>query len=189
MYSLAIHSFIVYVIFKHSDVPTLQILRKFLMIFSDGQHPHTTETMEVVEDEFGALTYRSVVRSATEKKDLDEFIADWAHGVNFHNVSSVVGTYDGQGLLWGTFAKDLRSGHFHIRRYFEHLFELDDVRVEFESGETRQYHDIFIRSGSYRFSYLKKGHPVQIPARYSFVCKRERTGWYILEHHSSEFPQ
>ena len=101
---------------------------------------------------------------------------------------SVVGTYDSQGLLWGTFAKDLRSGHFHIRRYFEHLFELDDVKVHFDTGETRQYHDIFIRSGSYAFSYRKKGITVRIPARYSFVCKKEKTGWYILEHHSSEFP-
>lgn len=190
MYALAIHSFIVYVIFKHSDVPTLEIFRKFILVFTEGPHPHATETMEVVEDPTsGALVYRSVSRAATEKKDLDEFIQDWAQGVNFHNVSTVVATYDAQGLLWGTFAKDLRAGHFHIRRYFEHLFELDGVRVEFESGETRQYHDIYIRSGSYRFTYFQKGHMVQVPARYSFVCKKEKTGWYILEHHSSEFPQ
>lgn len=188
MYSLAIHSFIVYVIFRHREVPTLQILRKFLAIFSDGAHPHSTPTMEVVEDESGALTYRSISAPVTQNKDLDAFIADWANGVNFHNVSSVVGTYDGQGLLWGTFAKDLRTGHFHIRRYFEHLFELDRVQVEFDSGETRQYRDIYIRSGSYHFSYWKRGTHVSVPARYSFVCKRERTGWYILEHHSSEFP-
>jgi hypothetical protein len=189
MYALAIHSFIVYVIFKHSDVPTLDIFRKVVLIFTEGPHPHTTETMEVVEDASGGVVYRSVSRAATEKKDLDDFIQDWAQGVNFHNVSTVVSTYDGQGLLWGTFAKDLRAGHFHIRRYFEHLFELDGVRVEFESGETRQYHDIFIRSGSYKFTYFQKGRVVQVPARYSFVCKKERTGWYILEHHSSEFPQ
>lgn len=189
MYSLAIHSFIVYVMFRHSEMPPLQIFQRFLAIFADGMHPHATPTMEVVEDASGALVYRSVSRPVTENKNLDAFIADWAHGVNFHNVSSVVGTYDGQGLLWGTFAKDLRSGHFHIRRYFEHLFELDGVKVEFESGETRQYRDIYIRSGSYRFSYWKKGKLVDVPARYSFVCKRERTGWYILEHHSSEFPQ
>ena len=33
------------------------------------------------------------------------------------------------------------------------------------------------------------GQPVCVPARYSFVCKKEKTGWYILEHHSSEFPR
>lgn len=190
MISLLLHSFITYVIYKHQETPTLEILRKFILIFTEGVHPHATGTMEVSEDAAapGALVYRSVSRSATAKKDLDDFIQDWAHGINFHNISNVVGTYDAQGLLWGTFAKDLRSGHFHIRRYFEHLFELDNVRVHFDSGETRQYHEVYIRSGSYRFTYMKDGHQVEVPARYSFVCKRERTGWYILEHHSSEFP-
>lgn len=187
--ALVVHSFITYVIFKHEQVPTLVILKKFIKLFSDGIHPHATSTMGVNEDEdSGGLIYSSVIRPSTEKKDLDDFIGDWEYGVNHHNILSVVSTYDSEGLLWGTFAKDLRTGHYHIRRYFEHLFELDDVKVQFESGETRQYHDIFIRSGSYAFSYHKKGTTVRVPARYSFVCKKEKTGWYILEHHSSEFP-
>lgn len=187
--ALVLHSFITCVIYKHNQVPTLVILTKFIKLFSDTIHPHTTSTMEVNEcEDSGGLVYSSVIRSGTEKKNLDDFIADWSFGVNHHNVLSVVSTYDSEGLLWGTFAKDLRTGHFHIRRYFEHLFELDDVKVQFETGETRQYHDIFIRSGSYVFSYRKKGITIRVPARYSFVCKKERTGWYILEHHSSEFP-
>jgi hypothetical protein len=74
------------------------------------------------------------------------------------------------------------------RTYFEHLFELEDVKVHFESGETRQHHDIHIRSGSYVFTYRKKGALVRVPARYSFVCKKDASGWLIIEHHSSEFP-
>ncbi len=185
--SLAIHSFITYIVYKHEQVPTLKILKKLVMLFSDGRHPHETDTLEVEEDPVsGGLRYRSVVRA--NAKDLDAFIADWADGVNRHNLLSIVSTYDVNGLLWGTFAKDLRVGHFHIKRYFEHLMDLDNVSVQFESGETRQYHDIFIRSGAYVFSYDKKGARVRVPARYSFVCKKEKTGWYILEHHSSEFP-
>ncbi|MCI0360866.1 MAG: hypothetical protein L0211_20505 [Planctomycetaceae bacterium] len=187
--TLILHSFITCVIYKHDQVPTLEIFKRFIKLFSERIHPYTTSTMEVNEDQHsGGLVFSSVIRPSTDKKNLDDFIADWAFGVNHHNLLSVVSTYDAEGLLWGTFAKDLRTGHFHIRRYFEHLFELDDVKVHFESGETRQYRDIFIRSGSYEFSFRKKGQTVRIPARYSFVCKKERTGWYILEHHSSEFP-
>lgn len=187
--ALAVHSFITYVIFKHDKIPTLEIIKRFIKVFADRTHPHTTATMVVSDDAAsGGVRYSSVVRASSEKKDLDAFIADWAHGVNSHNMLTVVGTYDSAGLLWGTFAKDLRSGHFHIRRYFEHLFELDDVKVHFDSGETRQYRDIFIRSGAYTFSYRKRGTHVHIPARYSFVCKKEKSGWYIVEHHSSEFP-
>lgn len=187
--ALVIHSFITYVIYKHEQMPTLAIFKKFIKLFGEGTHPHTTKTMQVNEcEDSGGAVYSSVNRPSTDKKTLDDFIADWAFGVNHHNLLSVVSTYDSEGLLWGTFAKDLRSGHFHIRRYFEHLMELNDLKVHFESGETRQYRDIFIRSGSYEFTYRKKGVVVHVPARYSFVCKKEKTGWYILEHHSSEFP-
>jgi hypothetical protein len=145
--------------------------------------------MDVNQDPVsGGMRYSSIPNHATVRKDLDAFVADWAEGLNRHNLLSVVSTYDVNGLLWGTFAKDLRTGHFHIKRYFEHLLELEGLHVRFDSGETRQYRDIFIRSGSYTFSYRKKGAVVEIPARYSFVCKKEKTGWYIVEHHSSEFP-
>jgi MFS superfamily sulfate permease-like transporter len=188
--ALAVHSFITYVIFKHEHVPTLEILKRFIKVFSDRTHPHATATMAVSADlTSGGVCYSSVTRPSSDKKNLDAFIADWAHGINSHNILSVVGTYDGEGLLWGTFAKELRVGHFHIRRYFEHLFDLEGLKVHFDSGETRQYHDIFIRSGSYTFSYRKKGTPVDVHARYSFVCKKEKTGWYIVEHHSSQFPE
>ena len=188
--SLALHSFITYVVYRAERLPTVAILKKFLEVFTDRKgHPHQSETLDVIEDAVsGGTRYVSVVRPSTAHKTLDDFIKDWAHGVDSHNTLAVVGTYDVTGLLWGTFAKDLRAGHFHIKRYFEHLFELDDVKVRFDSGETRQYGEIYIRSGSYTFTYRKRGALVQVPARYSFVCKREKTGWYILEHHSSEFP-
>lgn len=189
MISLVVHSFIAYVVYKHDKVPTLEILKKFIRLFSNGIHPHATKTMDVDEDPHtGGHRYSSVPHLPTARKGLDAFIGDWAHGINSNNLLSVISTYDHDGLLWGTFAKDLRSGHINIKRYFEHLFELDHVKVRFESGETRQYGDIFIRSGTYHFSYSKKSERVTIPARYSFVCKKEKTGWYILEHHSSEFP-
>jgi hypothetical protein len=171
--ALAVHSFITYVVYRHENLPTLAILGKLVRLFTDEHHPHATDTMNVTADPIsGGLRYSSV----------------WAEALNKHNLLSIVSTYDVQGLLWGTFAKDLRTGHAHIKRYFEHLLELDDIHVHFDSGETRQYHDIFIRSGSYTFSYRKKGATVSVPARYSFVCKKEKTGWYIVEHHSSEFP-
>lgn len=187
--SIFVHSFITYVIYKHESVPTLEIFRKIIKLFNDNVHPHVTATLDVHEDPLcGGLRYSSVKKHPSAKKSLEDFIKDWAHGINHHNLLSVVSTYDVNGLLWGTFARELRTGHPHIKRYFEHLFELEALSVHFESGEIRQYRDIFIKSGSYTFSFRRKGAAVVIPARYSFVCKKENTGWYILEHHSSEFP-
>ena len=104
------------------------------------------------------------------------------------SLPAVVGCYDMSGLLWGPFAKELREGHHKIKGYFEHLFELEDVHVEFKNGEVRQYGGIYIQSGKYVFTFKRKKELISVPARYSFVCKKEKTGWFILEHHSSEFP-
>jgi len=186
---LIIHGLISFVIYKHEQMPILKILTKFIDRFTDQVHPETTATMLVHKDgPTGGLVYSSIQKNPADKKNLNDFINDWAFGINKHNILSVVSTYDYQGLLWGTFAKELREGHNNIKKYFEHLFEMDRVAVHFESGEVRQYKDIFIRSGKYVFTYYKKDEKIEVPARYSFVCKKEKTGWYILEHHSSEFP-
>jgi MFS superfamily sulfate permease-like transporter len=186
---LVIHGLISFVIYNHEKMPLLKIIAKFIDRFTDQVHPETTETMLVHKDgATGGLVYSSIQKNPADKKNLNDFINDWAFGVNKHNILSVVSTYDYQGLLWGTFAKELREGHNNIKKYFEHLFEMDRVSVQFETGEVRQYKDIFIRSGKYVFTYYKKDMRIEVPARYSFVCKKEKTGWYILEHHSSEFP-
>lgn len=186
---LAIHGFVSFTIDRHEQKSLLSILTKLIHQFADDIHPHSTETMHVHKDgETGGLTYSSIKKHPTDKKNLQDFLNDWAFGVNRHSLLTVVSTYDYQGLLWGTFAKELREGHTNIKKYFEHLFELDRVSVRFESCEVRQYHDIFIQSGKYVFTYYQKGEKQEVPARYSFVCKKEKTGWYIVEHHSSQFP-
>jgi len=186
---VAVHAFIFFVIEKYKNTPTMQIVGEFLKLFSDSVHPHQTETMNVsVSKHSGGLTYRSIRRSPVDKKSLEDFIKDWGFSLTEHSVHRVIGHYDAQAMLWGTFANKLSSGHEEIRHYFEHLLTLPHLKVTFDSCDFRQYGDIYIQSGSYTFFYEKKGKVQSIPARYSFVCKKERTGWYILEHHSSEFP-
>jgi MFS superfamily sulfate permease-like transporter len=187
--TLGVHLFVNFVIFRHEHLPLLQMLKRLAMRFSEPTHPHTTPTMVVHSDkEIGGMHYSSVRRNPADQKQLTDFINDWAFGINTHSIPAVVGTYDYNGLLWGTFAKELREGHHNINGYFEHLFELKNVHVRFESAEVRQYKDIYIQSGKYVFTFDRKEQHVTVPARYSFVCKKERMGWFILEHHSSEFP-
>ncbi|MDZ4403193.1 SulP family inorganic anion transporter [Prosthecobacter sp.] len=186
---LVLHLFINFVIFRHEHIPMIDILKKLISKFSEQIDPRSTDTLLVHKDHaVGGLRYSSINRNPADKKLLTDFINDWAFGVNQHSLPAVVGCYDYQGLLWGTFAKELREGHNKIKGYFEHLFELENVHVEFKSGEVRQYKDIYIQSGKYIFTFDRKKERISVPARYSFVCKKERNGWFILEHHSSEFP-
>ena len=146
--------------------------------------------MAVLENEKwgGALRYVSIRKPPSDQKSLTNFITEWGEKLNQHSLLGVVGMYDYTGLLWGTFAKELRAGHPEIKKYFEHLMELDELKVHFDSQEVRSYGDVFLQSGSYTFSYTKRGHRAEIPARYSFVCRKEKNAWVILEHHSSQFP-
>lgn len=189
MIVLVLHGAITFFIYKHDHMPLLKIIKKFIDKFTDPVHAHTTETMLVHTDHAtGGLRYSSIHNNPSENKSLNDFINDWAFGVNNRNLLSVISAYDTQGLLWGTFAKELREGHTNIKKYFEHFLELERLHVNFDSGEIRQYNSIYIKSGKYVFTYYSKGEKVELAARYSFVCKKEKTGWYILEHHSSQFP-
>jgi MFS superfamily sulfate permease-like transporter len=186
---LVLHLFINFVIFRHEHIPLIEILKKFAHKFGEDIDPRSTDTMLVHKDkQIGGLRYSTISHNAAERKNLTDFINDWAFGINNHSMAAVVGCYDINGLLWGTFAKELREGHHKIKGYFEHLFELEEVHVKFETGEVRQYKDIYIQSGKYVFTFKRKKELISVPARYSFVCKKEKTGWFILEHHSSEFP-
>lgn len=189
--SLVIHGIISFAIDKHHNAPTLKIVRNFLQKFIDEPIPLFIENMEIETDATtGGKRFRPIRKSPSDKKSLSLFVSDWKSALNKGNLLSIINHYDYDALLWGTFATNLGSGHVPIKKYFEHLLHLKQLQVRFfDDFETRQYNDVFIQSGSYEFSYIKKNETVTVPARYSFVCKKDRNSWYILEHHSSVLPE
>ncbi len=189
--SLAIHGIITYAIDKHHNIPTFNILRQFIQKFVDEPIPLYIENMQFEKDRTtGARRYKSIRKFPSDKKSLNKFILDWGNAINNHHLLQIVGHYDYDALLWGTFAKDLSNGHPKIKKYFEHLLHLNQLKVIFfDDSEVRIYNDIFVQSGSYQFSYSSRNEIIKIPARYSFVCKKDRNSWYILEHHSSMLPE
>jgi hypothetical protein len=188
--SLGVHGLVSYVVYRHHDTPTLQIIRNLLQKLTDEVVKLHQPNMIVETDTVtGGRRYRSIRKHPSDRKNLMRFIADWGQALNSHNVLSVLNHYDYDALLWGTFASHLGSGHLPIKKYFEHLMELKNLSVTFHDDlEVRQYNDIFVQSGSYTFRYQKRAEWIDVPARYSFVCKKDRNSWYILEHHSSQLP-
>ncbi len=187
--ALAIHGLITYIIYKHHDTPTLKIIRDFLQLFADEKLTFQLSNIKVETDELtGGKRYRTVRKLPSDQKSLTQFLRDWGHSLQSKNLLNTVGHYDYDALLWGTFADKLGKNKMSVESYFEHLFKLKDLNVEFGNYETRQYGDVFIQSGDYTFRYNQKGHEVQVPARFSFVCKKDKNAWRIVEHHSSQFP-
>jgi MFS superfamily sulfate permease-like transporter len=187
--ALAIHAAITYVIYRHRNTPLLEMLKAFTNKFVEPTMELELGHTIVETDELtGGKRYRSIRKLPSDQKSLTLFIREWGHAINSHNLLNIVNHYDYDALLWGTFANHLGSGHIPIKTYFEHLLELNELQVTFQEYETRSYGDIFIQSGTYEFSHTKKGECHRVPARYSFVCKKYKNSWCILEHHSSVFP-
>lgn len=187
--ALAIHGLITYIIYKHQDTPTLKIIRDFLQLFTDENLSFELSNIKVETDEItGGKRYRSIRKLPSDQKSLTQFIKDWGHSLKTNSVINIISHYDYNAMLWGTFADDLSKDKLSVENYFKHLLKNKNLSVEFGNYETRQYGDIFIQSGDYEFSFDKKNNKIRIPARYSFVCKKDKNSWKIVEHHSSQFP-
>lgn len=69
-----------------------------------------------------------------------------------------------------------------------HSRALPGHKVNFGDQHIRVYGDIAINTGYYTFSYMKEGEAKTLPARYSFVYRKNNGKWLIVDHHSSAMP-
>lgn len=120
--------------------------------------------------------------------EIHEVFLKWAKAIQSRSVENVLKLYHHDALLWGTLAKETRHGHERISAYFVKFLERDDLKCEFKESKIRIYNEFAFISGSYEFSWRVADKSIIIPARFSFVYKKENDQWLILEHHSSLYP-
>jgi hypothetical protein len=113
----------------------------------------------------------------------------WARAVRSRSPENVLKLYHPEGSLWGTLAQEYRHGYDPIFDYFIRFLDKEDLQCEFKEGMSRIYNDFAFYSGSYEFSWNVAGKSIVLPARFSFVYKKENNDWLIMEHHSSLFPE
>lgn len=112
----------------------------------------------------------------------------WAQAIQTRSPENVLKLYHTDALLWGTLAKEPRHGHDKIKGYFSKFLLRENLKCEFKETIIRNYNDFAICSGSYDFSWKVADKMIIVPARFSFVFKKENDKWLILEHHSSMYP-
>ncbi len=61
--------------------------------------------------------------------------------------------------------------------------------IEYNPSPPRVYGDLAIHLGDYVFAWDTPDGEVQVPARFSFVYRKEGDDWTIVEHHSSKMPE
>jgi uncharacterized protein (TIGR02246 family) len=119
---------------------------------------------------------------------INEIALKWAEAIQTRLPENVTKLYHRDASLWGTLAQEVRRGHAAINEYFVSFLQKDDLKCEFKDGHFRVYDDFAFYSGSYVFTWTVEDKPVILPARFSFVNKKENGNWLIMEHHSSLFP-
>jgi len=113
----------------------------------------------------------------------------WAEAVATRIPENVITLYHPDGSLWGTLAQEYLHGHKAIIGYFVNFLEKEDLSCEFKEGIIRIYGEFALYSGTYEFTWKFSGREVLLPARFSFIYKKEAGNWLIMEHHSSMFPE
>lgn len=107
------------------------------------------------------------------------------------DASVMVKFYAPHAILLPTLSPEILFNHQGgMNAYFTQLTSLPDIKCRTDRIVTQIEGDIAINSGLYTFSYRegKQGKLVTIPARFTFVYKRQDSHWFIINHHSSRLP-
>jgi hypothetical protein len=112
----------------------------------------------------------------------------WAAAISARNAQTIASLYDRKAFLYATF-KNVLDTPAEIKDYFIKLTKHDDLTVKFNRVHIRTYGDVAINSGTYTFSYKENDKTIKVPGRYTFVYLKTKSGWMIIDHHSSIMPE
>ncbi len=119
----------------------------------------------------------------------ENILRKWEACLNNCDLDGIVNLYAENAVLWGTFSEIIRDNHKLIHEYFEALFLMQDLKVNFGATNVRSFGQAAIYSGEYEFSYQSE-ELVKCPARFSFVIYKQDNGEFkIIDHHSSLMPE
>lgn len=125
--------------------------------------------------------------SADQASVLAAFEA-WIEAVKSDDPQTVADMYAEDAVFWGTVSPYIRNSPEETLHYFKVFKNLEHLQAIYHHPHIRVYGDIAVNSGYYTFFYERNGQIHSIPARYTFVYRREGDEWKIIDHHSSAMP-
>lgn len=120
--------------------------------------------------------------------EISQLFVKWNAALQTGDPKQVAKLYDeSEGVLVPTVSNKIRTNLKEIEDYFSNFLKLKPYGQILESHVTT-VDCMAIHSGVYMFSFDLDGR--MVPARFSFVYKKNRDGeWKIVNHHSSGMPE
>lgn len=126
---------------------------------------------------------------ADEREDAYASIERWSEAFNSGDVEQIVRMYTNDALVLGTLSPGMTTKSDDLRAYFKAAAAAKlQVRLGDHSAVALA-EDAVVIAGFYDFSAPAGGHPVVVPARFSFVMVKKDGIWKIAHHHSSVRPK
>lgn len=131
----------------------------------------------------------SLSASANDQTDVEHAFYHWCASISKDNADSIVKHYSKEAILLPTLSSQiLLQKENQIKPYFVKLTGHTGIKCIPQKLITHTHADIAVISGLYTFEYTEKGKITAIPARFTFVYKKNGDTWPIIEHHSSVVP-
>ena len=121
------------------------------------------------------------------KIDIEKLYEIWNSALKTGNPDNVVSCYAEDAILLPTVSARVHRNHEEIRDYFVFFLTKKPVGKITEQN-IRIYGDIAVNSGLYTFTLTVGGLTTDAAARFTFVYRKHKKSWLIIEHHSSVLP-
>ena len=123
---------------------------------------------------------------STKNEISDQFVM-WNKALQTGDPDKVVACYAIDAILLPTVSAKVRHNYDEIHDYFVHFLS-KKPRGRIIEQNIRVYDNMAINSGLYTFSLTEDGVHADVAARFTFVYRKYKDGWLIVEHHSSILP-
>ncbi|MGE3714706.1 MAG: nuclear transport factor 2 family protein [Alphaproteobacteria bacterium] len=117
-----------------------------------------------------------------------EALKEWVAAIEARDVARTVALYDKDSVMLSAFAIDPITTHEGLTQYYTKVVGEPGIRIVVSKQDIRNFGNVAVNTGLYRFQYTQDGEPMDIPARFSFVYVKTVDDWKIISHHSSIVP-
>jgi uncharacterized protein (TIGR02246 family) len=129
------------------------------------------------------------MRGKTAEQGVTKAFESWIAAVSSGNPEQVVKLYAEDAVLLPTLSPVVHDTPDKRHAYFTEFISRQNLKGVVDESRVRVFGEFAVNSGAYTFTFTRPdGKTQEVPARFSFVYRKEEDEWKIIEHHSSAAP-